>query len=253
MDFVSAVLLGILQGLTEWLPVSSSGHLALAQHYFGVAAPVAFDVMLHFGTLLAVVAFFWRDIRGLVYYRQEGLRYLALIAVALVPTAVIGLAFKGFFESMYSQPLLIAIAFVVTAAVLLVAEKFSTPQQEPDLGSAFLVGLAQGVAVAPGISRSGATISAGLLSGFKRDEAVRFSFLLAIPAVLGASLLEGAKAFSFAGLDPLAVAAGTLAAAAAGYWSIGFLYRFLRKGKLSFFAYYCLALAAVVFAVELAA
>jgi len=250
VDFFTAILLGAIQGLTEWLPVSSSGHLALAQHYFGWAAPVAFDVMLHFGTLLAVIAYFWRDIKGLFYYRAKGLQYLFLIVAALIPTAVIGLSFKSVFESMYSQPLLIAVALVITGVFLIVAERFSQPSQEPDVGSAFLVGLAQGVAVAPGISRSGATIGMGLLSGFKREEAARFSFLLAIPAVIGAAALEGVKSFTLAGLDPLGVIAGTVAAAVVGYWSIGFLYGFLKRGKLSPFAYYCFALAAVVFAAE---
>ncbi len=245
MDWVAALLLGALQGLTEWLPVSSSGHLALAEHYFGVEAPVSFNVMLHFGTLLAVTAFFRRDLREIAGDKK----LLAGLAVALVPTALIGLAFKPFFESLFSSPPAIAFALLVTAAFLVLSEKLR-PVKLPFFTSAFLVGAAQGFAVAPGLSRSGATIGAGLLSGVSREKAARFSFLLAVPAIAGATLLEGVKAFSFVGLDAFAVLAGVAAAAVTGYLSIGVLLGAVKKKRFSWFAAYCVVLASAVFWVE---
>ncbi|PIT85240.1 undecaprenyl-diphosphatase [Candidatus Micrarchaeota archaeon CG10_big_fil_rev_8_21_14_0_10_59_7] len=244
MDIISAIFLGALQGITEWLPVSSSAHLALAQHYFGVSAPVAFDVMLHFGTLLAVLAYFRKDIVRLA----SDIRYLWLIAVALIPTAIIGFAFKGFFESMFSQPATIAVALLITAVFLVVAERFSHESRKQGILPAFVVGIAQGIAVAPGISRSGATIGAGMLLGLKKEDAAKFSFLLAVPAILGASALEGVKAFSFAGIGAAEIIAGTAAAAIVGYFSIGLLLDFLKKGRLYVFSAYCVLLALAVLA-----
>lgn len=245
MNWVAALLLGALQGLTEWLPVSSSGHLALAEHYFGVEAPVSFNVMLHFGTLLAVTAFFRRDFREIFGDKK----LLAGIAIASIPTAVMGLALKPFFESLFSSPAAIAFALLATAAFLVVSEKLK-PVKRPFFGSAFFVGVAQGLAIAPGLSRSGATIGAGLLSGFSREKAARFSFLVAIPAIAGATLLEGVKAFSFAGLDAFTVFAGVAAAAVTGYLSIGVLLDAVKKKRFSWFAAYCFVLASAVLLFE---
>ncbi|MFH1056467.1 MAG: undecaprenyl-diphosphate phosphatase [Candidatus Micrarchaeota archaeon] len=254
MDFLQALFLGVLQGVTEWLPVSSSGHLALAQTYFGLSVPVSFDVMLHFATLLAVTAYFRNELLELVEKAFRGnVGYPLLLLAALVPTAVIGLALKPFFESMFTQPVLVAIALAITGVFLIVAERFSLSKSKPGLKSALAVGIAQGISVAPGISRSGSTVGTALLSGWNKEEAVRFSFILAIPAILGATVLEGAKAFSLAEVDLAVLAAAMLAAFIAGYWSIGLFMRFVRENKLSVFSWYCFALAAVVFAVELLA
>lgn len=252
MDLITSILLGALQGFSEWLPVSSSGHLALAQHYFGVSAPVAFDVMLHFGTLLAVTAYFRKDILALFKRALKGdFRYVAFLLLAMVPTALIGFALKDYFEAMFSQPLLIALALTITGAFLYASQRLSNGKRSLNARSSLLIGVAQGIAVAPGISRSGATIGAGLLSGLKRKEAARFSFLLSIPAILGATALEGTKALSFAGLPIESLIAGVVAAALVGYACIGLLLRFLEQGKLHYFSGYCLTLAAIVLAVEL--
>ncbi|PIO06053.1 undecaprenyl-diphosphatase [Candidatus Micrarchaeota archaeon CG08_land_8_20_14_0_20_59_11] len=246
MDILSAIFLGALQGITEWLPVSSSAHLALAQHYFGIAAPIAFDIMLHFGTLIAVIAYFRNDIAKIMERRDA--RYLCLLAAALVPTAIIGFAFRGFFEAMFSEPAMIAVALLITAAFLLISEKLSRDNKKLGIISAFMVGIAQGISVAPGISRSGATIGAGMLLGVKKEDAAKFSFILAIPAILGASALEGIKAFSFVGIGMAEVLLGTATAAIVGYFSIGLLLDFLKKGRLYVFSAYCALLALAVLA-----
>lgn len=251
MDLISSILLGVLQGLTEWLPVSSSGHLALAQHYFGVSAPIAFDVLLHFGTLLAVIAYFRKDLYEMTSNALTGkIAYPSYLLLAMIPTALVGFSLKGYFESMFSQPLLVACALVITGAFLYASQWLSSGKRSLTARSSLLIGLAQGFAVAPGISRSGATISAGLLAGLNRREAARFSFLLSIPAVLGATAIEGTKALSFTGLSIEVIAAGVIASALVGYACIGLLLRFIEQGKLHYFSAYCFALAALVFAVE---
>jgi undecaprenyl-diphosphatase len=244
MDPLQALFLGALQGLTEWLPISSSGHLALAQHFFGIAAPVAFDVALHLGTLLAVFVYFWKDIIAIVKHlaRKSPEQKLAInIILACIPTAIIGFAFKPQFEAMFGQPLAIALALAITGVILLLAGR-KAGKKEITNKSALIVGIAQGIAVAPGISRSGATIGAGLLLGLKRESAALFSFLIAIPAVIGAGAFE-VKDAAFAGIDPLTVLLGTAVAAIVGYACIGLLMSVLKRGRLAIFAYYCFGLA----------
>ncbi|MCX6777868.1 MAG: undecaprenyl-diphosphate phosphatase [Candidatus Micrarchaeota archaeon] len=271
VGILEGILLGILQGITEWLPISSSGHLALAQHYFGVAAPVSFDIFLHVGTLIAVCAYFRDDIAG--FAGKTGLWINVLIA--LVPTAIIGFAFKDFFESMFSSPTYIAGALAITGIWLLITRN-ANGKGHVDGARAFIIGIAQGIAVAPGISRSGATIGAGMLMGIERTEAARFSFIAAIPAVIGAGAYEaiagargavGAGAYeAVAGLgvlgangagaygavgETLILDAGTVAgvvvAAIVGYLTIGLLMRVVERGKFWWFGVYCLALAGIVF------
>ncbi len=251
MDLFQALFLGVLQGLTEWLPVSSSAHLALAQNFLGLGAPVAFDIMLHFGTLLAVLAFYARDIiqilKNFLKRNSREQKFVLGVIIASIPTAIIGFALKDFFESMFSNPTSIAFALVITGIWLLLASRAREGERGVGARDAFVVGIAQGLAVAPGISRSGATIGAGLMLGIDRKEAARFSFLAAIPAIIGASILEGRNALSSASLDPFVVIVGVASAAIVGYLAIGLLLRALEKNKLEYFAYYCFVLAGLVF------
>ncbi|MEW6328684.1 MAG: undecaprenyl-diphosphate phosphatase [Candidatus Micrarchaeota archaeon] len=249
MDIFQALFLGVLQGLTEWLPISSSAHLALAQNFLGLGARIAFDVMLHFSTLLAVLAFYARDIlaiaKNFLKRNSREQKFVMNIIIASVPTAIIGFAFKDFFESMFSSPLLIALALLITGAWLMLASRAGKGERGVSGREAFVIGVAQGLSVAPGISRSGATIGAGLLLGVDKKEAARFSFLAAIPAIIGAAIFEGRKAV-FSSVEPSAVIVGTAAAALVGYFAISLLLRVLEKNKLEYFAYYCFALAVFV-------
>jgi undecaprenyl-diphosphatase len=252
MEIIEAILVGLIQGVTEWLPISSSGHLALAQHFFNIEASIAFDIILHLGTLLAVFIFYRNDIlalvRGVIARDEKSMRLAGLILLTAIPTAIIGLVFRDFFESMFASPISIAFALATTGAFLIVASRKEPGNAQPAPFSALLIGIAQGIAVAPGISRSGSTIGTALLLGLDKEEAARFSFLAGIVPILGAGILEGRRAISV-DIDPLPVLAGFLSAAFFGYLSIGLLIRMLKECRLQWFGYYCLFLAIAVIAV----
>lgn len=244
-----ALLLGVIQGITEWLPVSSSAHLALAQHYLGIAAPVSFGVSLHLATVLAVIAYYRNDLlslgRGVLARNGTDVRYASLVLFSALPTAAVGFAFRDFFESMFASPAAMAVALAVTGVYLIIASR-AGGSSLPDARGSLAIGIAQGIAVAPGISRSGATVGTALLLGMKKEDAARFSFLAGIIPILGASLLEGKEAV-LGEVAPLPLAAGFIASAVVGYLSIGLLMRVLQESRLQLFGYYCLALALAVF------
>ena len=197
------VILGIVQGLTEFLPVSSSGHLVVMQHYLAgfTGPPLPFDVLLHGGTLVSLLIYFFKDIKDIIVSffkggtekRLENRRLGLMIILGSVPAGIVGIAFMDFFEALFSNIKTVSFMFLVTAALLFVAEKRSkTEVEEKRIGvvDALVVGTAQALAIIPGISRSGSTIALGLILGLKRETAARFSFLLSIPAVLGAFILN---------------------------------------------------------------
>ncbi|MCI0503266.1 undecaprenyl-diphosphate phosphatase [Candidatus Micrarchaeota archaeon] len=250
MNIFESILLGLIQGITEWLPVSSSGHLALAQHFFSIEASIAFDIILHLGTLLAVVAYYRKDIlslaRGILARDAKSIRLAFLILLTAIPTAIIGLSLRDFFESMFASPLSVALALAITGIFLVIASRHKSGNAKPGTRSALLIGIAQGIAVAPGISRSGSTIGTALLLGIEKEEAARFSFLAGVIPILGAAMLEGRHAIG-ADVELLPVIAGFLSAAVAGYLSIGLLIRLLKESRLQWFGYYCLALSALIF------
>ncbi|MBN2404846.1 MAG: undecaprenyl-diphosphate phosphatase [Coriobacteriia bacterium] len=253
MQVLQALVLGIVQGAAEFLPISSSGHLVIVPAVFGWDEPsLGFDVLLHIATLVAVVTYFREDLWLMVrafFSRGEELaseRRLAwLIIVATIPTGIIGLAFNDFFESIFSNVSYVGMFLLVTAVVLALAERLSRKTLHDPAkmgwGHAVAVGVAQGMAIAPGISRAGATMAAGLGSGLDREQAARFSFLLSVPIIL----LAGAKT----GLDvvmhgePLPGLAvcivGFLAAAISGYAVIAGLLSWLRRRSLMVFSAYC--------------
>jgi len=248
LTIIQALLLGVLQGVTEWLPISSSGHLAIAQHYLGLGlqVPIAFDVMLHVATLLVILVFFRRDIWDMLaaaarrdFGSPHG-RLFLLIIVGMVPTAIIGLALRSFFESMFSSMAAIAGALIITGTILVLSRRGSGSKELGWL-SAALVGIGQGIAVAPGISRSGATIGTALFAGIKREQAVRFSFLLAAPAIAGAMLFE-AGSLAMSGIAMPALAAGFAASFIVGSLSLKLLIRLVAQKRFSWFAVYCFAL-----------
>jgi undecaprenyl-diphosphatase len=238
ITYLDALLLGLVQGVTEWLPVSSSAHLALLQELLGISPPVLFDIALHFGTLLAVVAYMRNDIIALLRRRD----LLAYIVLASIPTAIIGFALHDFFASFFSNIALVGAALIVTG-IALYCTRFAKEKTRLAPASALVIGVAQGISVAPGISRSGSTIATGMLLGINREEAARFSFLLSIPAIAGAALFEARHA-AFAIPDPGPTLLGVAIAALVGYASIDFLLKFLKKGDLGVFSWYCWLLGA---------
>jgi undecaprenyl-diphosphatase len=240
VDYFQALILAIVQGITEWLPISSSGHLALMQNLFGISPPLFFDIALHFGTLISVIAYFWRDIIGMI--RQ--INILLFIIIASIPTAIIGLTMKDFFASFYSEISFVGIALLLTGTFLYLT-KYAKQGAKLNPKLAFIIGIAQGLAVAPGISRAGSTIGAGMLLGLEKTEAAKFSFILSIPAILGAAMLE-AKGLVLNTIDTGPTVLGVAVAAIVGYLSIGFLLNIIRKGDFSLFSYYCFALGAII-------
>lgn len=257
MNLLQALILGVLQGATEFLPVSSSGHLVLAPWLLGWPAPgLAFDTVVHWGTAVAVIAYFWRDWIALIRAALRSLRDRSLtdanarlawcIVLGTVPAAVLGYLLEDFFEEMFARPVAAAAFLLVTAAILAVSERCSRRERDLDALTwldALLIGLGQAVAILPGISRSGATIAAGLGRGLKREPAARFSFLLATPIILGAGALQTAdlaQAGDLAAQAP-ALVVGFLAAGLVGLGCIYFLLRHLQKHRLYPFAIYCAA------------
>jgi undecaprenyl-diphosphatase len=261
MNLFQALVLGIIQGATEFLPVSSSGHLVLVPWLLGWEEPgLTFDAVVHWGTALAVIAYFWREWLALIQAVFQAIRWRSiadpkarlalLIVVGTVPAAVIGYALEDFFEHMFSRPSAAAAFLLVTAVFLSIAEWLGRRERDleqvtwPD---ALLVGLGQALAIFPGISRSGATIAAGLARGLKREPAARFSFLLATPVILGAGafkVLDVAQAGQLAGQIP-ALVVGLVGAGIVGFGCIYFLLRYLQQRPLYPFAVYC-AVAGVI-------
>ncbi len=254
MGIFQALVLGLIQGATEFLPISSSAHLVLTPWLLGWKDPgLAFDAFLHLGTLVAVLAYFWSDLVALAvaWVRSLKERRLTprakvawLIILGTLPAAVMGLGLEGFFEGLFAAPSRVALLLLVTGFILTLGEWLRHREGRMEGLSwldALLIGLAQGVAIAPGISRSGATISAGLWRGLGREEAARFSFLLAIPAILGAAALEFPSLLGGTEGAGLAIMVGFLAAAVSGYLAIRFLLGFLKRRSLYIFALYCWA------------
>jgi undecaprenyl-diphosphatase len=258
---IEAIILGIVQGLTEFLPISSSGHLILAQWASGWTGELmdnlAFDVALHVGTLFAVLWYFWRDWvkiakAALKVLRGKALEYEArllwYIGLGTVPAVIVGLTLERTVETVFRNPLLVAGALVFGSLLMWLADRYSTRARNLGsltLGHALFVGVAQAVALVPGISRSGITISAGLAAGYRREDAARFSFLLSTPVIAGAALLK-VRHITFEGHAAWGCILGTLGAAVVGYLAIRFLIRYLERHSMNIFVWYRLALAAAV-------
>ena len=259
LSYQAAILLGLVQGAAEFLPVSSSGHLALLQTFFGVAdsSGVAFDVLLHLGTLAAVVAAYRRDVlamlreivfwlRDLVARRRPGTmpparRLVLLVAAGTVPLALVP-PVRDAVERFYGNTLFIGCALLVTGLLLFAADRIGRggkTETTATVSDALLVGLAQAAAVVPGLSRSGITVSMGLARGFHRSFALRYSFLLSVPAVLAANLFSLRGAVGTGGTPVSVCLAGMAAAAAAGYGAIRLLRRLAERGRFGGFAWYC--------------
>ena len=254
MTLIQAIFLGILQGATEFIPVSSSGHLVLVPWLLNWPKPsLIFDAIVHWGTVLAVLAVFWRDLYRLLLAGLDSLRSRSLadpdarlawwVVTGTIPAAVIGYLLKDFFENLFGTPVAAAVFLLITGFILITSERLGTRTREAEgmnWYEALLVGLAQAAAIAPGISRSGATIAAGLLRGVRRAAAARFGFLLLVPIAIGAglfSLLDLIGQDGLSGEWPL-LTAGFLAAAVSGYLCIRFLLNYLQRGKLYIFAIY---------------
>ena len=256
MTILEAIFLGIVQGATEFLPISSSGHLVLIPAIFGLAQPdLALIAITHLGTLLAVLIYFWRDLWAIVVAVLRGLldrspmgttdsRLGWYIVVGSIPAAAAGLLFEDFFATVFGSPTAAAFFLLVTAVLLFWGERIYSGVKkvgQMSWSDAIVIGLFQMLALFPGISRSGSTISAGLWRGFNRETAARYSFLLGVPAIFGAGLLSIIDVVGAGNLGALwqTYLAAFLAAAVVGYLCIAFLLRWLRSHSLYIFVIYC--------------
>jgi undecaprenyl-diphosphatase len=261
VDLLAAALLGVVQGLTEFLPVSSSGHLILARAFFGWDPGrfgLPFDVACHVGTLLAVVAFFRADVAKLIAAAPGALagrdgeweRFGRLIIAGTIPIVIVGGVFADVIETRLRSPLVVAITLTIGAIGLLIAERLGRKSREArqlGYGEAFAIGVAQAAALAPGISRSGATLTVAMLMDVQRASAARFVFLMSLPAIVAAAAKEAiaVSEIGMAGLPVTLLLVGLVTSAIVGYLTVKFFVRYLANHSLAVFAYYRFALAAV--------
>ena len=260
MDLLQSIILGLIQGITEWLPISSTGHLRIAQHFFGLSVPLLFDVALHVGTLFVVLIYFRKDVKAVLlalFKRDFGSadgKLILPIIVGTIPTALIAVLFGNELDAYFSSLSLLGAGFI-TSGIVLVASKFTVERKDKiSLPEALLLGLMQGISIIPSISRSGFTIAVALMLGIKRELAFKFSFLLSIPAVIGAlgyTLYQEHNALSLAGIGPIELAAALLVTVAISFVALKILWKTIEAHKFYLFAFYCFAIGAVMIALAL--
>ena len=253
MTTLQAIILGIVQGLTEFLPVSSSGHLQLAREVMGVniAENLTFDIALHAATVLSTIVILWHEVWRLVkglFSRtfNEEQAYVLKIVISMVPIGIVGIFFMDYIEEAFSSTLVVGIMLLVTALLLTFAYK-AKPRQKDAISyrDAFIIGLAQAVATIPGLSRSGTTIATGLLLGNKKESVAQFSFLMVLPPILGNALLDIVKGEFGGGVETLPLMAGFVTAFVVGCLACKFMIEIVKRGKLIWFALYCAVVGAV--------
>ena len=267
MSTLEALLLGLLQGLTEYLPISSSGHLTLGQSFMGITDPeevLPFTVMVHVATVLSTIVILHKEITwifkglfkfpasdsnaGLLNRLNEQQRYALAIIISMIPIGIVGVFFKDYVENLFSSMYVVGICLLITSA-LLTFSYYAKPRNKENVSikDAFIIGLGQAFAVLPGLSRSGTTIATGLILGNSKKNMAQFSFLMVIPPILGEALLETLEMFengigaAFGNISPTALVAGFFAAFVSGCVACKWMISIVRKGKLIYFAYYCLA------------
>lgn len=261
MNELQALLMGIFQGLTEYLPVSSSGHLAIAAEVLGVEDPekvMSFTVAVHVATVLSTIVVLWKEIVWILkgtFNTQwnEEKRYVLNILVSMIPIGIIGLFFKDYVEQAFSGLLIVGICLLITSA-LLSFSYLAKPRTQEKLSPlhAFIIGVAQAIAVLPGLSRSGSTIGMGLILGNKKEHLAQFSFLMAIPPILGMALLdviemmESGVSVAMDGITPMTLAVGFLAAFVTGCIACKLMISLVKRGKMIWFALYCAIVGIVV-------
>ncbi len=272
MEFWMAIVLGVVQGVAEFLPISSSGHLSLLQHFFSMEEPDAlYNILLHFATLIAVCVVYWRDIADMVleFFRAiaalasgertqgnppEARRMILLLILGTLPLFLV-LPFDDFVEGLGANPVFVSVMLIVTGFILFLSDRYGGGRKNgrtATVKDVLLVGLAQGAATIPGLSRSGTTISAGMALGFDRNFAVRYSFLMSLPAVFGATLLKVVKVAKDGAFDtellPMYLT-GMVIAGVVGFFAISLVKLLASKGKFGSFAYYCwiVGIAALIF------
>ena len=264
MNEIQALILGLVQGLTEYLPVSSSGHLTIGQALFNVTtdekAQLAFDIVVHVATVMSTLVILWKEVawlfKGFFKFKDnDEMRYIINILVSMIPVGIVGVFFKDYVEDIFGSGLLIVGCMLLVTALLLTFSYYAKPRQKENISikDAFIIGIAQACAVMPGLSRSGSTIATGLLLGNKKELLAKFSFLMVIPPILGEALLDGVKVMKgenvFGSISTTALAIGFVAAFLSGCFACKWMIDIVKRGKLIYFAIYCaiIGIAAITF------
>ncbi len=258
MDWLQALILGLIQGLTEYLPVSSSGHLAIGSYLFGINGEdnLAFTIVVHVATVLSTFVILWSEIdwifRGLFKFKMnDETKYFLNIVVSMIPIGIVGVFFKDTVEDIFGSGLLIVGCMLLLTALLLTFSYFAKPRVKENISwkDALIIGLAQACAVMPGLSRSGSTIATGLMLGNKKEKMAQFSFLMVIPPILGEALLDVIKMAKghnpFGDVSTIALVVGFVAAFVSGCMACKWMINIVKKGKLIYFGIYCAIAGAV--------
>lgn len=264
MSWIEALILGLVQGLTEYLPVSSSGHLTIGSWLFGIdgADNLAFTVVVHVATVLSTLVVLWSEIdwifRGLFKFKMNAeTKYALSIVISMIPIGIVGVFFKDTVEEIFGSGLLIVGCMLLLTALLLTFSYYARPRRKEHISwrDALIIGIAQACAVMPGLSRSGSTIATGLLLGNKKEKLAQFSFLMVIPPILGEALLDVMKAMkgeeAFGGIDTLPLVVGFVAAFVSGCVACKWMINIVKKGKLIYFGIYCAIVGAVTVAMSI--
>jgi len=254
LSVIQGIILGILQGIAEFLPISSSGHLILGQRIFGLEEPMfTFDIVVHIGTLLSILAVFYKDVWKLI--KNPFSKMTGLLIVGTIPVVIAGFFLRGIIDTTLRGPLVLGTAFFITGILLLICDRIKNPtktESEITFKDALIIGLMQAMALPPGISRSGATISGALFCGISREAAAKFSFMLAIIAIAGAGVLESVQVIrGDAVLESIgfgALAAGFISSAIVGFLSIKLLLKLIKAAKLKYFSFYVFFLSGFILA-----
>ena len=249
MDILQSIILGLIQGITEWLPISSTGHLRIAEHFFGLSVPLLFDVLLHVATLVVILVYFRGSIKNVFsalwnrdFHSQDG-KLIIPIIIGTIPTVLIALLVGNELDAYFNSLALLG-AGLIAGGIILFTSKFTTERKDTiSYPVAFLIGIMQGISIIPSISRSGLTIAIALLLGIKKEIAFKFSFLLSIPAVIGAlglTLYEEHGAFSLAGISSIEIVAAILVTVTVSFLALKLLWKTLASKKFYLFSIYCL-------------
>ncbi len=257
MEYLKIVILAIIQGLTEFLPVSSSGHLALAEYLLGIESPgVTLEVFLHFGTFMSVAVIFWKDITKIliaffgnfwkvwkypsIMKKNEDFAMGIYIIISMIPAGIVGLVFEDQIDGLFDNILIVGIALIVTGTMLFITQWAQNEKRPQNWWRTILMGIAQAIAIIPGISRSGSTVSIGMFLGMSREKIAKFSFLMALPLIFGATIMKARDAFAVEGFIWSGIIIGTLTSFLFGYFAVKWLLRAIIKGRLYMFGFYCL-------------
>lgn len=269
IDAIQALILGTVQGVTEWLPISSSGHLALIQLVMNLQVPIFFDIVLHLGTLAAVIGIYRNELlmilKSVILIRRKndfntkedlksikwGRRFLLLIILGLIPTALMGVAFRSIFEESFYSMWALGLGFIISGVMIIATKFINKGTKSMGKVDAFLIGVGQGLSIFSSISRSGATISIGMFRHVERSELITYSFLLSIPAIIGAGLYDLVFADNTSQVEILRIPLesyiiGILSAGAVGYLSIKFLINIINRGEFYLFSFYCFLLGSLI-------